>query len=259
MLEQSMFSILRNVTAIALMAASHPLAAAEPGLEFEALLNTPGVVGQEWLVRDWVDVSGPPKWPVTWEVDADGVLYGTGRYAPGNSGDRWIGTWLMSRKEYGDFVLELEFKFRNGGASGNGGVALRAPLHGDPAYDGLEVQITDSRFERSYFPDAGLDQLTGALYFVSPAKEDAYLPGEWNRYRIEMRGPIAKVELNGRIVQDVDLTTLTRPAKKHGVGTEILAADPGAKRPRQGHIGFQDLSESGEVLMFRNIRIAEIR
>ena len=29
-------------------------------------------------------------------------------------------------------------------------------------------------------------------------------------------------------------------------------------RPRRGHIGFQDLSESGEVLLFRNVRIAEL-
>ena len=251
--------VLRRATPFVLMLVSHSLSAAGPDLKFEPLLNTPGVVGNDWLVRDWVDISNPPKWPVNWEVDADGVLYGTGRYAPGNSGDRWIGTWLMSRREYGDFVLELEFKFRNGGKSGNGGVALRAPLHGDPAYNGLEAQITDPRFERSYFPAAGLDQLTGALYFVSPAREEAYLMGEWNRYRIEMRGARAKVTLNGKLVQDVDLGTLTQPAKRHGEGTEILPADPGAKRPRRGHIGFQDLSESGEVLMFRNIRIAELQ
>ena len=74
-----------------------------------------------------------------------------------------------------------------------------------------------------------------------------------------MRGSKAKLVLNGKVVQDVDLGTLTQPAKRRGEGTEILPADPGAKRPRRSHIGLQDLSESGEVLMFRNIRIAEIR
>lgn len=228
-------------------------------LQFETFFKRPGVVSEGWVVRDWVDVSKPPKWPVVWEVDADGILYGTGRYAPGTTGDRWIGTWLMSEREYGDFILELEFKFRNGGKSGNGGVALRAPLHGDPAYDGLELQITDPRFERSYFPNATLAQLSGALYLVSPAKEEAYIQGEWNHYRIEMRGPDVKVWLNRKLVQDVNLDTLTKPAKRHGQGEELLDATPGAQRPRRGHIGLQDLSESGETLTFRNVRIAEIK
>lgn len=135
--------------------------------EFQKLFTRPGVVGEGWVVRDWTDVSKPPKWPVVWEVDADGILYGTGRYSPGTTGDRWIGTWLLSEREYGDFLLELEFKFRNGGKSGNGGIALRAPLGGDPAYEGLELQITDPRYEYSYFPGATAEQMTGALYLVS--------------------------------------------------------------------------------------------
>jgi hypothetical protein len=129
---------------------------------------------------------------------------------------------------------------------------------GDPAYNGLELQITDPRFEYSYFPNATSEQLSGALYLVSGAKEQAYLQGEWNHYRIDMRGPKVKVWLNKKLVQDVDLDTLTRPAKRHGEGQELLDALPGAQRPRRGHIGLQDLSEGGDVLMFRNVRIAEL-
>jgi hypothetical protein len=226
--------------------------------QFQKLFTRPGVVSDGWVVRDWMEVSEPPKWPVVWEVDADGVLYGTGRYNTGTTGDSWIGTWLLSERQYGDFILELEFKFRNGGQSGNGGVALRAPLMGDPAYDGLELQITDPRYEHSYFPNATDAQLSGALYLVVAAKEQAYVAGEWNRYRIEMQGSKVKVWLNRKLVQDVDLDTLTEPAKRHGEGQELLDAPPGAERPRRGHIGLQDLSESGETLMFRNVQIAEL-
>lgn len=232
------------------------VASAEP--EFQKLFERPGVVSDGWVVRNWSDVSEPPKWPVVWEVDADGILYGTGRYSPGATGDRWIGTWLLSERQYGDFILDLEFKFRNGGKMGNGGIALRAPLAGDPAYAGLELQITDPSYEYSYFPGATEKQLTGALYLVSGAKEQAYLAGEWNHYRIEMRGAKVKVWLNRKLVQDVDLETLTTPAKRHGEGQELLDAAPGAARPRRGHIGFQDLSEGLETLMFRNVRIAEL-
>ena len=74
--------------------------------------------------------------------------------------------------------------------------------------------------------------------------------------RIEMRGPKVKATLNGVVIQDVDLDTLTGPAKRHGKGQELVDATPGAQRPRRGHIGFQDLSEQGEQLVFRNPRIA---
>jgi hypothetical protein len=40
-------------------------------------------------------------------------------------GDR--GSWLRSEKEYGDFILEYEFKLVR---RGNSGLALRAPMKG---------------------------------------------------------------------------------------------------------------------------------
>jgi hypothetical protein len=225
-------------------------ALAEDG--WQKLFTEEGPVKDGWTVRNWANIKDPPVRDVSWEVK-DGILYGTGRFSEGE-GDP-LGTWLMSEREYGDFNLELEFRFKDGGLWGNGGVALRTPLEGDPAYQGIELQITDERYERKFFPDAGNDQLSGALYFVSPAKSLEYKQGEWNEYRIETRGSKIKVWLNGVQVQDVDLATLTKPAKMHGKGTEILPAAPGAARPLRGHIGFQDLSEYHEALTFRNVRI----
>jgi hypothetical protein len=111
---------------------------------------------------------------------------------------------LMSEKEYGDFILEVAFKFMNGGARGNGGIALRAALKGDPAYTGLEMQITDPRYETRLYPAATGEQLTGALYLVYPPRVQMYLSGDWNEYRIEMWVPKVKATLNGVIIQDVD-------------------------------------------------------
>ena len=116
------------------LAMQSPRGAAEG--EFRKLFTRPGVVGEGWMVRNWTDVSEPPKWPVVWEVDADGILYGTGRYSPGTTGDRWIGTWLLSERQYGDFILELEFKFRNGGKSGNGRHSAPRSARGRPGVRG---------------------------------------------------------------------------------------------------------------------------
>jgi hypothetical protein len=233
------------------------LATAPPPEQPQPFFTTDGPVTEGWLTRDWTDVSKPPKWPVLWEVK-EGILHGTSRFSTGSTGDKWIGTWLLTEREYSDFVLELEFRFKNGGRFGNGGIALRAPLHGDPAYEGLELQITDPRYEYSYFPKATAAQMTGALYLVRAPDAQVYRAQEWNRYRIEMRGPLLRARLNEVVIHDLDLDTLTGPALRHGEGEELLPATPGARRPRRGHLGFQDLSENGEVLMFRNVSIVAL-
>ena len=42
--------------------------------------------------------------------------------------------------EYADFSFRFDFKLA---AGGNNGVGIRAPLEGDPAYAGMEIQILD--------------------------------------------------------------------------------------------------------------------
>ena len=102
----------------------------------------------------------------TWDV-RDGILYG------GKSPTRkWVGTWLLSEREYGDFILEVDFKFVNGGATGNGGVALRAPLFGRPSYNGMELQITDPRYEYSLYRS---DRLEMDREFAQDQMKDAGL------------------------------------------------------------------------------------
>ena len=153
-------------------------------------------------------------------------------------------TWLMSEKEYGDFVLEFEFKL---GERGNSGCALRAPLRGDPAFDGMELQMADVR----YNPQAKDSELTGGLYrAVAPTKQ-VYRPTEWNRYEITLQGPRLKVVLNGETIQDLSLDDHAETVKRHD-GSD---APPIKDRPRRGHIGFQELSRGGDHVQIRNARI----
>lgn len=189
-----------------------------------------------WRVRHWADVSKPAAEGARFEVK-EGVLHG--------SPER--GCWLMSDKEYGDFVLEFEFKL---GPRGNSGCALRAPMHGDPAFDGLEIQMADLR----YNPAAEPSELTAGVYRAAAPSEQLYQPEEWNAMRIELRGPKLKVELNGRVVQDIDLDDFVRPVPRHD-GT---MAKPLKDRPRKGRIGFQELSRGGSHTLIRNARIREL-
>ena len=187
-----------------------------------------------WVIRQWDDVSKDAKG--SWKVE-NGVLIG----------GEPRGNWLMNEKEYGDFILEYEFKL---GERGNSGCALRAPLKGDPAFDGLELQMADFRYNTNAKPS----ELTGGLYrAVAPTKQ-VYKPTQWNKYRIMLKGPKVEVELNGEKILNVNLENETQTVKRHN-GSD---APPLKDRPRKGHIGFQNLSREEGPVQIRNARIREL-
>jgi 3-keto-disaccharide hydrolase len=190
-----------------------------------------------WVVRAWNDVSKPAGDDTAWTVE-DGVL------KPGKN----RGTWLMSEKEYADFLLEFEIKLTE---VGNSGVALRSPMKGDPAFDGMELQFADLRYNKT----AKDSELTGGLYrAVAPTKQ-VYKPTEWNTCKIELRGAKLKATINGELVQDIDLTRFDQPVKRHD-GTD---APPIKDRPKKGHIGFQHLSRNNEVVEIRKVTLQELK
>jgi hypothetical protein len=231
---------LRSLGVLAILIVSTSFAAdskvTEPG--FTPLFPKDGVP-EGWAVRDWADVKNPPPAGAEWKV-IDGVLHGS----------EPRGTWLVSEKQYGDFELKFDFKL---GDRGNSGCGLRFPGAGDPAFDGLELQMVDPR----YFPADQKplpSELTGALYRAIEPKKQVFKPNEWNRYEITLKGTKAKVVLNGETVVDTDLHSINATLKRHN-GQDVV---PMNERPLKGHIGFQELSRGGAHVEIRNARIKEL-
>ncbi len=189
-----------------------------------------------WTVRHWANVKNPaPK--ESWRVK-DGVLHG----------GEPRGSWILSGRSYSDFELQFEFKL---GSQGNSGCALRTPLNGDPAFDALELQMADLRYNTKAKPS----ELTGGLYRALAPKKQVYKPEKWNRYAITLQGQHIKVVLNEVIILDHDLSKQTATVKRHD-GTD---APPLSKRPLAGHIGFQNLSRGGDDVLIRNAKIRELK
>jgi Domain of Unknown Function (DUF1080) len=186
-----------------------------------------------WVIRQWDDISKPVETSAPWLVK-DGILI---------SGEP-RGTWLVGEREYGDFELQFEFKL---GPLGNSGLALRAPMRGDPAFDGMELQMADVRYNR----DAKDSELTGGIYRAIAPRKQVYKPTEWNRYEVTLKGPHLRVVLNGELIHDVDLSREAQVVKRHD-GSD---APPVKDRPKRGHIGFQDLSRGGDRVQIRNAQI----
>ncbi len=151
---------------------------------------------------------------------------------------------LLTEKEYGDFVLRFEFQLTPGA---NNGLGIHAPLSGDAAYVGKEIQILDNTADK--YKDLHEYQFHGSVYGVIPAKRGYLKPvGEWNVEEVIVQHPKIKVILNGETILEGDYLEASKD------GTLDGKEHPGLQRS-SGHIGFLG---HGDVVRFRNIRIKEL-
>jgi hypothetical protein len=143
-----------------------------------------------------------------------------------------MGLFWYAAKEYGDFVLELEYRCAD--RTTNSGVFLRVPgvpVSDDYIYHSFEVQIDDAASE-------AIHQTGGVYDAEGPTELASKPPGQWNHYRITFVGNHITVELNGQQVVDWE-------AEPRGKVEDFA--------PR-GYIGLQNHDDTSRV-DFRNISI----
>jgi hypothetical protein len=142
-----------------------------------------------------------------------------------------------------DFDARLEFKLPPGG---NNGLAIRYPGDGDTAYVGMtELQVLDDNYEKVRGPiDAR--QAHGSAYGMVPAARGYQRPiGEWNLQDVSVQGSTVRVELNGTVILNADLSKVdpaTYMAKRE---------HPGVSRTS----GFFGFAGHNDPVMFRNVLI----
>lgn len=153
------------------------------------------------------------------------------------------GGTIYTKQEYSDFVARLEYKLPPGG---NNGLAIRYPGSGDTAYVGMcELQILDDTAKQY----AKLDprQYNGSVYGVVASHRGYLRPvGEWNFEQVTVKGSTIKVELNGFVIVDADVSKITEYMGK--------SPHPGKDR-KAGYFGFAGHSDP---VQFRNIRIKRL-
>jgi len=72
---------------------------------------------------------------------------------------------LYTAEEYADFEFRFEFQLTPGA---NNGLGIRAPLTGDAAYVGMELQILDN--DAPVYAKLNPYQYHGSVYGVIPSK-----------------------------------------------------------------------------------------
>lgn len=137
-------------------------------------------------LNGWIKLGGKAQYKVK-----DGAIVGISTLGQPN-------TFLATKTEYGDFILEFEFKADEGV---NSGVQLRS--HSDKSYRngvvyGYQCEIDSPTTTASIYDE----QRRGWLY-NEPKIERDYRPGEWNKVRVEAVGNHIRVWLNGKPTVDM--------------------------------------------------------
>ena len=152
------------------------------------------------------------------------------------------GGTIYTTDDYTDFMARLEIKLPPGG---NNGLAIRYPNHGDTAYEGMcEIQVLDDNYEKATGEKIDPRQAHGSAYGMVAAARGYQRPiGQWNFEEVTIKGPKIKVELNGTVILDCDLSTVK----------EFMANHPHPGKDRtQGSFGF---AGHNDPVAFRNIQI----
>lgn len=156
------------------------------------------------------------------------------------------GYMMIHEKQWGDFILSIDFKISKGC---NSGIFVREfPLTARPGkslgYNGIEMAIDDT-------PGAGFHD-TGAIYdLVKPTKAMAKPAGEWNHAVITCNKNIIEIELNGETVSRMNLDEWTEKFKRPD-GTAHKFDTAWKDHHRKGYIGLQD---HGSPCWFKNIKL----
>ena len=192
-------------------------------------------------VDAWREINSDDFPQTCWVVDDGMLVFDPGRNCPGD---------IITRQEYGSFILELEFKLSKRANSGIKYFVVEELSKGRGGL-GLEYQILDD----ANHPDAanGRDgnRTLASLYDLKAASVDKPVKpiGEWNKVRIVSDGMHVEHWLNGDKVLEyerggeeyMNLLAISKYRKMQDFG---LA--------EAGHIVLQN---HGDKVWFRGIRI----
>jgi len=176
----------------------------------------------------WVQVLDS-KWTVE-----DGVLLA--RQDP--KGRRDGESWLITEKDYADFLLAVKFRVTPGG---NSGVFLRDPI---PRADRLAAADGGNPGPWESGVEANINAVdpeypTGSIWAIAKGTKGVERAGDWNDMVIEIRGDKVSTWVNGQVA--VSNATQTR-TQRGGIGLQ-----------RHGTAQFKD-----KLVEFKEISIQEL-
>jgi hypothetical protein len=142
--------------------------------------------------------GGDPK--LQWRVDAakhELICAGDGQHE-----------WLRSDKEFGDFVMQVEWRFtpKEGNPRYNSGIGVRLSKYGE-----IWFQAQTGLAGGYWFGDNVVDGAVKRFNLSKQMKENRVKPaGEWNLYEIRAEGDKLTLSIHGAVVSETSGVVLRK-------------------------------------------------
>ena len=180
---------------------------------------------------------------------------------PGTGGESEQGGDIVTTEKFGDFELEVDFKFTKGANSGIKYFVDTELNTGAGSAIGCEYQILDDNHHPDAKMGSGGNRTLASLYDLIAADAKFYAPNEstskrvnqygWNRAKIVVKGNHVAHYLNGiKVVEYERRTQMWRAL----VARSKYVVWPNFGELAEGHILLQD---HGDEVSFRNLKIKE--
>lgn len=150
-------------------------------------------------------------------------------------------------QDLSDFQARVMFKLPK---AGNNGLAIRYPGTGDAAYDAMcELQVLDDNYEINKPAKIDPRQVHGSVYgMVAAARGYQNAIGEWNFEEVTIKGSTIKVELNGTVILDADVSKVDMAT--------VMGNKPHPGKDRtNGYFGF---AGHNDPVQFKDIAIKKL-
>ncbi len=201
--------------------------------------------------NEWVSLMDASDWrgynqdslPGNWSVK-DGIIE-----CFGEAGD--VGGDIISREEYDNFELSLEWKISKGGNSGIFYHVVEDTIYHSPYQTGPEYQVLDDEGFEEPLEDW---QLAGANYAMHVANDKKALKpvGEWNSAKIIQNKGKVEHWLNGEKIVEFDKNSEDWKTKRNSGKWNDY---PDYGKADSGYLALQD---HGAGVWFRNVKVKRL-
>jgi hypothetical protein len=156
-----------------------------------------------------------------------------------------IGGDIITKEQFGDFELKMEWRISE---AGNSGIFIRGDESGSSIHHtGFEMQVLDNA---GHSDASDPSHRAGAYYDMIVPDHDTSKPvGYWNQAHIIANGPHVEFWLNGRKTAEFEQGSEAWQALYQG---SKFTSRPAYGSLMKGHIGLQD---HWDKVWYRNLRV----